>query len=255
MERLYTISERPLVIAHRGGGSENPENSIVAFQAMRDAGIVNVETDAHATSDGVAVISHDPMLDRTTDSPGIIASMTWAEVARARDLSGNPLLRVDEALEEFPDLIFNIDAKNDQVADPLVESVRRANAVERVCIASFSEKRLRHIRQSLPGVVTSAGVSAVVRLMVAAHMPMKLRRAILRGVPGPSSGTQAIQVPMFSRNIPVLTESFVEVAHDHGLAVHAWTIDDLNDVDALEDWGVDAIITDEPTTVRAHLSH
>ena len=95
MIRLYPYGEAPLVMAHRGGGSEQPENSITAFEAMRDAGFTYMETDAHATSDGVAVISHDPFLDRITDGSGLVSSHTWREVAKLRDESGNRLLRVD----------------------------------------------------------------------------------------------------------------------------------------------------------------
>ena len=86
--RLYPVGDQeqqPLIIAHRGGANEYPENSIESFDAMRAAGFTHIETDAHATSDGVAVFAHDPQLDRTTDATGNIADYTWSELSKVKD--------------------------------------------------------------------------------------------------------------------------------------------------------------------------
>lgn len=252
VSRLYECGGEPLVIAHRGG-NEQPENSIAAFKAMRDSGFSYIETDARATSDGVAVICHDPFLDRTTDGTGSISSYTWRELSKVRDLSGNRILRVDEVLDSFPDLHFNIDSKTDAVVAPLIEAVRETLSQSRVCLASFSEKRLRKIRRALPGVATSLGVSAVARLVAATATPTVIARKLVRSIPGPEQGVQVVQIPLVSRGVPVLTQPLVEHAHSRGIAVHAWTINDLAEVDRLISWGVDGFITDEPTAVRAHL--
>ncbi len=252
--RIYEHGDKPLVIAHRGGGNEYTENSVEAFTAMRELGFRHIETDAHVTKDGVAVLSHDPMIDRMTDGSGLIAQMTWDELSQYRDESGHRLLRVDETLAEFTDMIFNIDAKNDAVAAPLMRAIVQTGAIDRVCVASFNEKRLRRIRCRVPDTVTSIGVSAVARLVVAAHLRGRARSEMLRAVPGPERGAQVVQAPLFTKRIAVLTEDFVEAAHEKGLAVHAWTINDLEQVDILAGWGVDGIITDEPSTVREHLA-
>jgi glycerophosphoryl diester phosphodiesterase len=254
MNRIYGITDKPLVIAHRGGGDEHPENSIVAFRAAYQAGFRYIETDAHATSDGVAVLSHDPMLDRTTDGSGLISAHTWKEITQVHDESGNCLMRVDDVLAEFPDVVFNIDAKEDNVAMPLVDAIRRTHAQTHVCVASFSEKRLDRIRYAMPTLTTSLGVTATARMVIATHVANPLRGQLLRAVPGPADGAQAVQVPLVSRHIPVLTQKFVQIAHAHQLAVHAWTINDLDQADLLVSWGVDGIITDQPTAMRAHLA-
>ncbi|MCF2706640.1 glycerophosphodiester phosphodiesterase [Arcanobacterium haemolyticum] len=251
--RIYTTTNTPLVIAHRGGGNEYPENSLAAFTAMKNAGFRYIETDCQATKDGVAVLSHDPALERTTDAHGSISDYTWAELAHVRDHSGNPLMRVDDVLDAFSDLVFNIDAKAYSAAEPLVEALRRTNATARVCVSSFNERRLRRIRAVLPEVTTSLGVSAIARLMLASQLSGSLRAAALRLVPGPDIGVEAAQVPLRSYGVPVLTPALVAAAHDRGLAVHAWTVNDVDTARELVEWGVDGIITDEPNAMREAL--
>ena len=250
MNRLYPYGEAPLVMAHRGGGNEQPENSFVAFEAMRAQGFTYMETDAHVTSDGVAVISHDPMLDRITDGSGLISRHTWREISTLRDESGNRLVRVDELLDSFPELVFNIDAKVDDVVDPLINAINHTRSGDRVCVASFSEKRLRRVRKRLPGVATALGVSAIARMVGCARLPGAVGSGLMRSVPGPRKNAEVAQVPEVSHHVTVVTERFVNLAHHHGIAVHVWTINDIDTVNVLLDMGVDGIITDEPTAVR-----
>ena len=99
MPRLYSVGE-PVILAHRGGAVDYAENSPEAFAAMRDLGFRYIETDARATSDGVAVLCHDETLDRTTDSKGPISGRTWRELQQVRGKDGNGILRVDEALKK-----------------------------------------------------------------------------------------------------------------------------------------------------------
>ncbi|MGO1590397.1 MAG: glycerophosphodiester phosphodiesterase [Ancrocorticia sp.] len=253
MSRLYPIGEKPLVIAHRGGANEYPENSIASFEAMRKAGFTFIETDAHATADGVAVLAHDPKLDRTTDATGRVSDYTWAELATVRDGSGNRLMRVDEVLDQFPDIVFNIDAKSDGVVEPLTDAVRRTRAQRSVCLASFNERRLGRIRSVLPGVTTSMGMAAIARVVAAGVLGRSGSR-LLRALPGPDAGVDVAQVPLFYGKVPVLTQRFIAAAHGRGIAVHAWTINDVTDVDTLLEWGVDGLITDEPTAVRQRMA-
>ncbi|MDO4887496.1 MAG: glycerophosphodiester phosphodiesterase family protein [Actinomycetaceae bacterium] len=253
MTRLYSIGQ-PVILAHRGGGREQPENSIDAFIAVRDAGFGHVETDVHATSDGIAVFFHDDRLDRTTDGKGRVSSYTWRELQRVRDTSGNRIVRVDEALDACPGLVFNIDAKSNGAVEPLVRAVRSTSAGQRVCIASFSERRLRCLRSLMPAVASSLGTGAVARIVAASRLPARPRQRVMASVPGPERGVQAVQVPLRSAGLPVLTPGFVEAAHARGLAVHAWTIDDVELAERLMGMGVDGIVTDVPTAMREHLA-
>lgn len=249
-DRLWNIGEKPVVLAHRGGGNEEPENSMQAFKAMRDKGFRFIETDVHATKDGVVIIFHDPMLDRLTDSGGLVKDHTWRDLQDIQDTSGNTPLRLDEVLEEFPDIVFNVDAKVNSVVRPLIRTLKRQNAIEQVSLASFSEARLKVLRFNLPGVRSSLGMATIGRLVVAAHGPARLRKSAARGIPGPKKGVECVQVPVNFRNINVVDDRFVDLAHSRGLAVHVWTVNDEEDMRDLLDLGVDALITDEPTLAR-----
>jgi len=86
---LYPIGA-PIVVAHRGGAGECPENTAEAFLTMGERGFRYLETDARATLDGVAVLSHDATLDRTVGVGGKVRGYTWRELARVRGREGRP---------------------------------------------------------------------------------------------------------------------------------------------------------------------
>ncbi|MFC4555988.1 glycerophosphodiester phosphodiesterase [Georgenia faecalis] len=256
----YLTWPGPLALAHRGGGGEAPENSRAALEHMAALGFRYFETDARATADGVVVLQHDADLDRTTDGTGPLARRTWAEVARMRDRSGSAPLRLRDVLAEYPELRLNIDAKEDTVVGPLVREITDAGAEDRVCLASFSDARLRRMRAAFGGqVATSLGQRETARLVLAAAArvpPGAARRRPLR-VPAPGGPPPrravAVQVPPRHGGIPVVTAPFVALAHRLGLAVHVWTVDDATAMTRLLDLGVDGIVTDRPRVLRAVL--
>lgn len=147
---------------------------------------------------------------------------------------------IAELLAEFPDHYFNIDAKSDEVVGPLLSVVDDANALDRVCFGSFSDKRLKNIQQlSGDAVCTSLG-------------PKSLAVQILRGYGirlFSVSGTGA-QVPPSYKQFSILTKRFVNQAHADGMFVHAWTIDDAAEIHRLLDLGVDGIMTDRPSVLK-----
>ncbi len=216
-----------------------------AFAHARDLGVRHIETDAHLSADGVVVLHHDPFVDRTYDGTGLIANLTWQEISRLRDPEGGRMPLLSEALEAFPDLYFNIDAKVPEVVGPLLEILDSHGAYGRVLIASFSEERLHLIRAAVGNeLTTSLGVRAVVRLMGAAATASS---PVRWGVPGPKLGVRAVQVPESFGGIRLVTPRFLASAHRAGLAVHVWTVNDAAQMMRLVDLGVDGIMTDRPT--------
>ncbi len=254
-ERIWNVGGKPVVLAHRGGGNEAPENSLAAFSNMDRLGFRYVETDAHATKDGAVILFHDATLSRTTAAEGRIRDYTWQRLRKITDPSGNPPVRLDLVLESFPNLVLNIDAKSEDVISPLVRTLTAHGAQRRVSLASFSEKRLRRLRKMLPGVCTSLGQSAVVFLTLAANIPVFMRvlerlRLLRRFIPLPEDGAQAVQVPVRFWKIRVVSGRFVGFCHRLGFAVHVWTVNDPREMRMLLELGVDALITDEPSRAR-----
>jgi glycerophosphoryl diester phosphodiesterase len=234
----FLDSPTPIAFAHRGGASDAPENSMAAFQHAVDLGYRYLETDAHVTADGVVLAFHDHELDRVTDRRGRIAELPWSEVSRARIDGREPIPRLDELLEAFPDTCVNIDAKDDAVVGPMAEVVARAGAVERVCVASFVDRRVTELRALLPGVVSSLGSRGVARLVAGpAGRPARLVG-------------DCVQVPPSARGVPLVTRSFLARCHRLGLPVHVWTIDDPDEMRRLLDLGVDGLMTDRPAVLR-----
>ncbi len=221
---------------------------MAAFAAAVDLGYRYVETDTHATADGVAVAVHDATLDRVTDSVGAIADLPWAQVARARIKHREPIPRVDELLGTWPDLRVNIDVKADSAVWPTVAAIERAGAHHRVCISSFSDRRRRAVvRQLSAPVATSAGQILGANFVTGAALPRWLGAPMLsRGL----RGVDALQVPTAQYGIPIVTTSSLAAAHRAGLVVHVWTINDPAMMRHLLDQGVDGLVTDRADVLK-----
>lgn len=242
----YLEHDGVLALAHRGGAFEGLENSMAAFEHAVSLGYRYLETDAHATSDGVVVAFHDPSLDRVTDSSGRIARLPWSQVGAARIGGMEPVPRLTDLLDAWPDVRLNIDVKADSAVDPLVDLVRRTGCEDRICVASFSDRRLRRIRRALgPTVCTSTGPAETARLRFASYTT--------RFGPLAPRNVGCVQVPVQAGGIPVVTRGFVDTAHRNGLQVHVWTINTRTEMERLLDLGVDGIVTDETETLRSVL--
>lgn len=239
-------------MAHRGGAgvggapSGPPENSMAAFAAAVALGYRHLETDVHATADGVLVAFHDDTLDRVTDRRGRVGALPWSEVRRARIGGREPIPRLEEVLAAWPDVRVNVDPKADAAVDPLVAVLRRTRAVDRVCVGSFSGARLARVRAAFPGALcTSAGPAEVARVRLASW-GLAPRAALPRG-------PDCLQVPMKHRGVPLVDRRLLATAHRAGLPVHVWTVDDPAVMHRLLDLGVDGIVTDAPAVLRAVL--
>lgn len=245
MRTAYLDHPGPIALAHRGFSTAEPENSMAAFAAAVALGYRYVETDAHATSDGVAVAFHDHTLDRVTDGSGRIADLRWAQVSRARIAGTEPVPRLDDLLATWPQLRVNIDVKSSAAIGPVVEAIERTAAHDRVCVASFSDARRRAVQRALSRpVATSAGTGTAARFRLAAAT----RRPRL--VAGTLSGVDGLQVPERSGRVAVVTAATVTAAHAAGRFVHVWTVNDADDMRRLLDLGVDGIVSDRADVLR-----
>jgi glycerophosphoryl diester phosphodiesterase len=236
----------PLPIAHRGGALYEPnvglENTRYAFANAVDLGYRYLETDVHASRDGVVYAFHDSTLDRVTDRSGRIAALGADQVGRARIGGREPIPTLAELFEAFPDARFNIDVKEASAVEPTARLVRSTKTHDRVCLASFSVDRIRRLRRLLgPRVATSMGTAEVVRL----RSPIGFFRRLAA-----RCGASCVQVPHRVGRLTVTTPDFVAEAHRFGLQVHVWTVNDVPDMIELLDLGVDGIITDRIDALR-----
>ena len=265
------LERRVIAYAHQGGAWEGPSSTLHAIAAALDAGATGIELDVHATSDGRLVVCHDATVDRTSAASGPITSFTYDELSRldnaywwapGADVSpglaedaypfrgrapddhrfGFALL--DEVLSEFEGVVFNLDIKQTApVVTPyesaLADLLRAHDCADRVIVASFLDTATDNFSAYAPEFATSAGTLATAefyRAVQAQQAPASLRHV-------------ALQVPATFGDVTLVDARFVEVAHDCGLAVHVWTVEDESQMEELCSLGVDGIITDRPTAL------
>lgn len=246
MNHPFLQGPRPRAFAHRGwhsGDLDGMENSLSAFRRAVDEGFRYIETDVHATADGVVVMHHDEDLDRTTDGRGAIRRLPWSAVGSARIGGREPVCRFDEVLEELPEALLNVDVKAADAVGPVLEVLRRHRAWDRVCLASFDEKRLRRLRREAgPQLLTSMGPRSVAALWASSRPGGSFAQRWVDG--------SCAQVPPVQGWLQVVDPRFVAAAHRLGREVHVWTIDDVAEMHRLLDLGVDGLVTDRPAALR-----
>jgi glycerophosphoryl diester phosphodiesterase len=222
----------PIAFAHRGD-KRLPENTMAAFESAVRLGYRYVETDVQVTSDGVAVAFHDDTLDRLAGRCGRVAELAWSEARRIRIDGREPIARLDGLLGTWPNIRVNLDPKCDAAVAALVDALRRTNAADRVCIASFSGRRIDRVRKQFgPTLCWSPGPLAIARL-----------RAASLGLPLGAPRAPCVQVPLRYRGLPIVDRAFVDAAHRRGAAVHVWTVNEADAMNRLLDLGVDGIMS------------
>jgi glycerophosphoryl diester phosphodiesterase len=248
----YAYFDEPFIpYAHRGGAKYplnlHRENTEYAFGQAVALGYRYLETDVHATADGVLLAFHDPRLDRVTDRTGVVAQLPYAEVKEALIGGQDPIPTLAELFVRFPQARFNIDAKSDAAVDILADTIEEHEAYDRVCLSSFGVQRLHRLRRRLGRRVATAATMHGVAWNVFA--PAFTR---LLNTPAP-----ALQMPrdslVLGRSRRVLTPALVKAVHRAGKQVHVWTIDDAVVMEELIDAGVDGIFTDRIDTLKAVL--
>lgn len=220
--------------AHRGGNTVAPENTVAAFTNAQNLGYRYLETDVHVTTDGVLVAFHDNNLERITGRPGKISERSWQELGQIQLDGGHSIPTMSELFETFPDAHFNIDPKENDAVGPLAEVIAAHNAIDRVGIGAFSDRRISRMRELLgPTLCTSPGPL---------HAAIIFSSSILSR---PTTfGHGMLQIPTSAGPVN-LTAAMVERAHDAGLQVHVWTINDRDEMIRLLEMGVNAIMTDK----------
>jgi glycerophosphoryl diester phosphodiesterase len=235
-----------LAFAHRGGARHPDlvglENTLVAFEHAVRLGYRYLETDVHASRDGVLMAFHDHVLDRVTTSAGSILEASYGDLRTVLIGGSEPIPRMADLLEHFPTTRFNIDLKADAAVAGLVDLVERTGAHDRVCVGAFSERRLQAFRRSVSRpVATSYGPVGV---GLTRFGPRRLADRVL------GSHGDALQVPAFTRGMRIVTPGLVARAHAAGRPVHVWVVDDPDEMHRLLDLGVDGLMTDRTDVLR-----
>ncbi len=246
MTHPYLDTHLPIAFAHRGGASDAPENTMPAFARAIELGYTYLETDVHATKDGVLLAFHDDDLLRTCGVPGKISELDYSEVRNARVDGKERIPLLQDIFDAWPDAKINIDCKSDGALQPLINSLKQPGILDKVCVGSFSDKRLSHIRQTFgQSLCSSLGPKQVAILRVRSWI----------GLVKPFEGALAAQIPLKQGPITLTDQRLVDDAHSAGLQVHVWTIDEPDEIEHLLELGVDGIMTDKPLVLKQILQN
>jgi glycerophosphoryl diester phosphodiesterase len=265
------LGRRVVNYAHQGGAREGPSSTLHAMRRALTSGAHALELDVHATTDHEVVVCHDPTVDRTTDGSGRIADLTFDEVQAldnaywwvpgsvadhdaapdAYPLRGrapaDPELRIPslrQVLEAFPGTFLNLDIKQTApTVEPyealVVDLLREFGRSDDVIVASFFDGATEQLATLAPEISTAAGVGAIAAFY----------HALQDGDRPPPMRHHAIQVPPAFQGATVVDRRFVRAAHQAGLAVHVWTVDDEDEMERLIELDVDGIMTDRPSVL------
>ena len=275
-------NDRPLVIAHGGGQSENPGDTMSAFQYSFDLGVDVLEMDVHLTSDGILVTRHgenktgnirhmsncDTVIWNETyqwlyencnfgynyenkDGAYPYRNMTQSEWIAA----GVYMTTLEEIFTAFgDDTLYIIEIKADadaprtETADALVELIDDYSLNSQVIVATSFEDISNYITTTYPDTVQSTSHDDAEEMIIKTYTFTSLFFD--------PENNSSLQLPI-SEGIPVINELslatrlLVNNAHKHNMAVHYWTINDPNVMRELIAIGADGIITDDPALLMS----
>jgi len=231
------LLERPLAIAHRGGAGLAPENTLEAFRRSYALGVRYLETDVRVTRDRQLVAFHDARLERVTAGVGRVADRTLVQLTALPVRGGGTVLPLTQLLAAFPDARFTLDVKEPEAVVPLARLLRETGATPRICAAAARGAWLRTLR-ALTGDTLCTALSWRELL----HLTSRPR--------GRYGCAAFAHVPLRLGLVPVFRDDLVARAHDAGIRIVVWTVNDPSTMHRLLDAGVDGLITDRPDLLR-----
>ena len=254
----------PTIIGHRGAGGSAPENTLESFALGLDFGAHILESDVHQTRDGIPVLCHDSSLARMTGRDAEIADLDLAEL-RELDASfgfaspsgatsgdsftGLRVPTVREAFERFPTSRFNLEIKADDAG--LVEAMFQLIAEHERAHLSLLAAEKDELRERIHAEVKRSGIQPAIGASVGDVLAY-VRATIEKEAP--ESKAMALQIPVEFGGRPLITAALVEHAHANETFVHAWTINEPDEMHRLLDLGVDGLVTDHPERLREVLA-
>jgi glycerophosphoryl diester phosphodiesterase len=229
---------RPVIGAHRGASARAPENTLAAFRAALEDGAELVELDVHLTRDGRLAVIHDEETQRTTGTAGVVAELSMSELRRldagrhkGRHWAGEQIPELGDVFAAVRGhLLVNVEVKCSVVAVPaLARCVAEHDMADAVIVSSFDP--------------------AVVRAVAALRPSLLAGLLVDRPMPDPVAAREAGAHLLHVKH-RYLTPALVDLLHQEGLGVLAWTVNAPSEMRRLAALGVDAILSDDPRRLR-----
>ena len=265
-------NNKPFVWAHRGASGYLPENTLMAFQEAVDMGADGIELDVQLTKDDEIVVIHDEWIDRTSNGKGWVKDYTLEEL---RGFNYNktkpevehadiPTMREVFELIKPTNLVINIELKTGvvfykELEEKIMALTKEYGMEDRVLLQSFDWQTLVEMKKINPKIRLVAlwqeqpswGPDAVsLRAYEEGKSPWLGGLDIDDYKGKPILAAHAIGVNVVSPYYPEVSKQDVEQAHELGMKVVPWTVNEVNDMNMMINMGVDGIITDKPWILR-----
>ncbi len=222
------------IIGHRGAAGLAPENTIASIKAAIKAGVDAIEFDVHATRDGRVVVAHDKTLLRIAKRPMSIARSTYAQLHKVTFKGGHHIPTLAEAFNAIvgqAHVVIEIKAKGcaSAVVSNIERLVKQGATYKEFRVSSFSTARLREVWERN---------DKIPLVLLQAHAPYRFTHI---------TGMELVGVGFYHRLMP---KRAIELAHQHGLNVYAYTINSVQRAQQLKNLGVDGIYTNRPDAMQ-----
>jgi glycerophosphoryl diester phosphodiesterase len=223
------------IMGHRGAPAAEPENTLRSFRRALALGVAAVELDVQLTKDGRLAVIHDETLDRTTNGKGPVQNFTLAELQRLDAGQGEPI----PSLEEVFDLVKGkahlvVELKQPDAAPALLRFFQEHLAFEYATVISFWHPALKALKEQEPRLKTGV-------LMV--------------GCPADPAGlAQAAKADALILQYAYVTPKLVAAAHNRGLLVYVWNIDDIDTLQPYLLMNLDGIGSNRPDVLVEYLT-
>lgn len=230
--------------AHRGASGYYPENTILSFEKAIELGCSGIETDVQMTKDGVLVLVHDEMVNRTTDGVGFVKDYTYSDLAKldaaswfSKDFNGLRIPAIDELiyLVKDRDIIINFEVKTgiiqyEGIEEKLINTIYKHNLQERVILSSFNHYSMVKCKE------ISSGIKTGLLYMEGLYKPEQYAKFV---------GADALHPHFYALN-----NELIKIIHDAGIGINTFTVNDTNYMKYFYQAGVEGIITNYPDKLK-----
>jgi glycerophosphoryl diester phosphodiesterase len=219
-----------LKIGHRGAKGNEPENTLVSFEKAIEMGADGIELDVHLSIDGHLVVIHDETIDRTTNGKGAVNQLTLDELKSVRINENFEISTLEEVLDLVNKSCFvNIELKNQDTAEKVVQLIEHYISDKKwknsdFIVSSFDWNALQQVRF----------LNDTIRIGVLTETDMDLAISFAR----------FMKAEALHPDFQLLTNEYVVAIKEKGILVYPWTVNEIDDIQKMKDFGVDGIITD-----------
>lgn len=216
-------------VGHRGAKAYKPENTLSGFAYAIELGVDAVEFDVRQTRDKKLIVIHDPGVDRVSNGKGLVSELTLKQI-KELDVGGEKIPTLQEALDFLDKKLDKmlVELKESGYEKKVIEELKNRGIEDRAIIISFQEEALRNAREIDREIETG---------LVYVQHKKPIKSALELGA--------KYLMPKYQ----FIHTATVQKAHENGLKVVVWTVNEPEDVMTCLKKGVDGITSDRPDII------